>query len=623
MAWHNVQQTMRLLTALQEMGKGQSGAKDKKGGGKGDKGAAHQKKRLCPWADCKAAQQKQQTIGGTTCHCCRRPFASTPPLEKLVEWAYAEKLNTSPTQSKADKDAAVQGKGKGKSTGKSGGKQSAATAADTAKALSPEQLKDLRATRLAGLKTTQGGNTADAGAVASYDSPQQRLPQEPGKLDASALEELENVQPTIKEILQLVATDLAVTMPQAQDANAALASHMAAFSPCTTVEAKAELEARLAETKGFLAATNAPKVRARLQEQLDEDEKELSQLCRRGSPSSAQEASCLREALQALDRLQKARFDKEQLGKTKAKERTEKRFQLLEILSGQVDILKQSVETHDAEHLAKHEAKSQVLSEQEETVAALLRTRIDAADAEVARLAQLRQQQQQQQVGAAQAGQASANAQPDPLAVAMAQLEEMKNTQLELLTKIQDMQQREGTLGDKAADDAMEVAKQALIEASAVQAKSDATMTFLDADDVYEEATPDDLPDFVPPSQESLDACSHLYFMLKLWNEGGCLAFNLGELKGHCKAKEETLTLLRSLLGTKLWDGWFDVVADPFPDEEILPRQAVLYLALALEKLKTRYDAIEATTIAAKESYAIMAATTKKRRALKRTADAV
>ena len=80
---------------------------------------------------------------------------------------------------------------------------------------------------------------------------------------------------------------------------------------------------------------------------------------------------------------------------------------------------------------------------------------------------------------------------------------------------------------------------------------------------------------------------------------------------------------MKSLLGTKLWDGWFDVVADPFPDEEILLRQAVSYLALALEKLKTRYDAIEATTIAAKESYAIMAATTKKRRALKRTADAV
>ena len=389
MAWHNMQQTMKLLTALQDMGKQQKGTK---GNGKAAYGGAQLgKKKFCPWADCTAAQKHHATVGGgPNCHSCRRAFSQVPPLERLVDWAYQEKLNTSPTLSKGEgkgKGQKGQGKGKGKDT-------STHTAAKEEP--SAEELRLLREQRLTELKGAKAAAQPNAPQAEAAGAKQQRLPQEPGKLDADSVSELEQVQPTIKEILLLVAADLVVAMPETQDPEATLASHMSGFSPCTTVEAKAELEARLAETKGFLAATNAPKVRARLQEQLDEDEKELSQLCRRGSPSAAQEASSLREALQALDRLQNARFDKEQAGRNKASERTEKRTLLLETLQSQVDVLKHSVGVHEADQLAKHEAKSQILSEQEKAVAELLLARVHAADAETTRLQQLELLQQQQ-----------------------------------------------------------------------------------------------------------------------------------------------------------------------------------------------------------------------------------
>ena len=129
MAWQDVQKTMKLLSALSEFGgkgfKG-SGKDGPKGGGKNGKhGAATQKQRLCPWADCAAANKKQATWGGAAaCHCCRRAFSATPPIEKLVDWAYEEKLKASPTK-RLDDGKGAKDKGKGKSAGK--GKGPAAT----------------------------------------------------------------------------------------------------------------------------------------------------------------------------------------------------------------------------------------------------------------------------------------------------------------------------------------------------------------------------------------------------------------------------------------------------------------------------------------------------------------
>ena len=150
MAWQDMQKTMKLLAALSEMGKDgkTAGGQQPSGKATGGKGA-QSKKRLCPWADCAAAQKKQPTVGGgPNCHCCRRPFASTPPLERLVDWAYQERLKTSPTA----KTGAGKG-GKGKTTG----------APPTTKTdPTDEDLKKLREQRLGELKAVEAGKPPQA-----------------------------------------------------------------------------------------------------------------------------------------------------------------------------------------------------------------------------------------------------------------------------------------------------------------------------------------------------------------------------------------------------------------------------------------------------------------------------
>ena len=69
-----------------------------------------------------------------------------------------------------------------------------------------------------------------------------------------------------------------------------------------------------------------------------------------------------------------------------------------------------------------------------------------------------------------------------------------------------------------------------------------------------------------------------------------------------------TNALSTCLLGQKLWDGWFDLLVDPIPDFEIIPRQALTFVAMSLDRMKAKYDAVEATKTAAAKSYATFVA---------------
>ena len=99
MAWQNIAKTLEMLASLgqhndttgawQKVAK-QAGGKASKGASKGSgkdgsKGNGKGNTRLCPWAGCKAAENQQATWGGlANCHCCKRSFANTPPVEHLV-----------------------------------------------------------------------------------------------------------------------------------------------------------------------------------------------------------------------------------------------------------------------------------------------------------------------------------------------------------------------------------------------------------------------------------------------------------------------------------------------------------------------------------------------------------
>ena len=161
MAWGDFAKVGKLLSSLGQMtdttgawslatkkragGKGTS-----KGGGKdGSKGNGKGSARLCPWAGCKAAENQQATWGGLpNCHCCKRSFAQTPPVEHLVEREYKALLSKRGGTEKGSTGKGAAGKGaagKGIKGGKGGNAEASATELE-------EQLAQLRLKRQAELK---------------------------------------------------------------------------------------------------------------------------------------------------------------------------------------------------------------------------------------------------------------------------------------------------------------------------------------------------------------------------------------------------------------------------------------------------------------------------------------
>ena len=52
----------------------------------------------------------------------------------------------------------------------------------------------------------------------------------------------------------------------------------------------------------------------------------------------------------------------------------------------------------------------------------------------------------------------------------------------------------------------------------------------------------------------------------------------------------------------------------PIENAEVVPRQALTYASIALEKLKAKYDAVEQTVTEATKAFALMTAAAKKRK---------
>ena len=126
------------------------------------------------------------------------------------------------------------------------------------------------------------------------------------------------------------------------------------------------------------------------------------------------------------------------------------------------------------------------------------------------------------------------------------------------------------------------------------------------------------LPQQQPSADElgkkQLVACGHLHHLLVLWNQGGCQPVTFGEMRKYCLAAKETHVLMKFLLGEQLWDGWFCLAgADP-EDNEPVPRQAMAYVALALDNMKTLYQGVEDSKKTAAESFAQLTSEAKRRR---------
>ena len=386
MAWGDLAKVSKLLESLGSLsngwktkaGKGGKGGKDGKGGGK-----SNAKQRLCPWADCTAAAKQQPTWGGAAaCHCCRRSFANTPPLERLVQWAYAEKLKTSPTVNKAGTDA-DKSKDKGKEANKDKGK---ASGKGKGKDLTPsdEELAKVREQRLAELKAAKAGqpppppaaqtsvlqDQADLAASRFCAfTPEVKAPPgfkapAPGEakwqsmtLDTNTATIMVEAQEAMEEISRSVALDFAPTSftptlsPQDE-----LEKLTAATKPCATAADRLKLEDEIGKTKAMVAMGGAPNLIEYLEGTLKTQEAELERLSKKAHGNAMQRAGLV-ETKAALIKEREARAERALGGKDKGQERKTERLGLLFQLEGAVQAVRAGLLAHDQEYLKLHDQR--------------------------------------------------------------------------------------------------------------------------------------------------------------------------------------------------------------------------------------------------------------------------
>ena len=600
MAWQDMQKTMKILAALSEMGgKTAKGGGSKGAGGKG----AQAKKKLCPWADCAAAKKHQPTTGGgPNCHCCRRPFASTPPLERLVDWAYQEKLKASPTVSKGA------GKGNGKNNNDKSKDMGKATAPDP----TDEELKRLREQRLAELKTAKTAKAGESPASSPAtiipggsakeeqktdgeqpEAARAKVKWIPRELDGPTIDSMNLYQESFHAVVASLAEDLFPTEEELKDPAAVVAAWLALDKNCATLAESDLLRNEITTLKSQIAVgTTGQDSTTMLQNLLAQKE---AALAKKKDPSSATRLRSLISAKEVWELDKQSKADRSAAGALKATARQQERITTMQSLFDHLVTITDSLKYHDGCYEEAHKERKGLLDVNHIKIGDLFDNMItEAKEKEKKAAAQPPQQ----------APAATPAAATDPLAQALSQLEDMRTSQAILLKKIQEM--------ESATPPDVSIAV-----AEALAKAPDAAMAIptLSPEDTFEGADPADLPD-VAATAEQLTACGHLYQLLALWAQGGCQAVTFGTLSTHSIAGDETPKLLRSLLGEKLWNGWFDLLTEPIQPEEYLPRQALMFVNKALKRLKDKYEGIEETKKEAAKAYALMTAESKKRKAV-------
>ena len=360
---------------LADFGKG----KDDKGK-KGDGRTRNFKKVFCPWADCTAAQKQQATVGGgANCHCCRRAFSQAPPLEKLVEWAYKLKLQAPPTTSlKAGKDGrgAQQEKGKGNGKGKAG--KGADKQAAPAAAQADDDLKALRAARLAELKTAKDAQAAPPTVlqeVAKVFDVEDNSAQRTLQLLEALVTDVAGASAQAKKVVDSVHAEILPSQKELPTPDITLAQLLQSVKSCASVATKEAAERALSATSQAVVALQAcgtSDTDADLLMLLKRQVRQRGEVTRLTdkAPTFELRRLALAEARVAYEKQLQAEQDFTARGKQKAKARIQEREQILHDVAEVIDALKranaaaglQLQEEHDVRAAKKNTLGIQVLN---------------------------------------------------------------------------------------------------------------------------------------------------------------------------------------------------------------------------------------------------------------------
>ena len=621
MAWHNMQQTMRLLTALQDMGKDQKDGggwwKSKKGGGKGEPPAT--KKKWCIWKGCEAALAGKPTMGDKLdCHSCGRHFSQEPPLEQVIQWAYDAKLKAATQGGDLQTKGGGKGNAKGKDTakGKSAGKgkavdpppqqqqqQQAGTAADT----------ELRARRLEEFKAAKAGHPPQGHPPQPAQSllqgqaalavarqvvlPPPEPPQAESKwlamtLDANTSQIMVDLQEALESVAKSVSLDLAPTSYQPSlTPQEELDKLTAATKSCATAADKARLEDEIAQTKAMLAMSGPQSVMDMLTTTLKSQEAELEKLSKKAHGNAMQKAS-LEEAKAALVKEREARAERAIGGKAKTDERKRERLRLLKQVVDAVEAVKSGVRDHENEYLALHTRRQTAREAHDKDVDRLLDELIAErkADAEAEKLAAAN--------GAPQtlssAMEVSPPAKQDALAAALEEIEKHK----ELITQLQAgiANSAPATASQATASAAATEAGKAKETAAAEAAKQVAAANQLkvatggDNDpmiDLFREMTPDvnELPDpngpMLGPDKKQVDTLSAFFSAMPWGSSLPALTFHV--LGAHP-------SIVHGLIGDKMWQETWGEKHERITTMHMVPYSILNVAKLALERMKIQPD---------------------------------
>ena len=180
-------------------------------------------------------------------------------------------------------------------------------------------------------------------------------------------------------------------------------------------------------------------------------------------------------------------------------------------------------------------------------------------------------------------------------------------------------QKAEETAAEVAAQHAELQRKYDALQAQAAQAETlhKQAIGLQQAEVIFGRADSEMIPADVAPKagqKTFYKICGHLFQLLERWQFGGGIAISLAELNHHSLAKGDTQNLMRKLLGTQLWEGWFGKPDFVMAEESVLPRQLLTFLHLALKRLKTHYEAVEEAMAAAAKAYELLAEASAKKR---------
>ena len=376
-------------------GDGRSASRNGKGGGKGaDKGTAGGKggpatkhDRTCQREGCRAATKKQATFGGgCNCFACGLSLHATLPIEQLVDWAYAERLDAKRMEN-LDK-AQSKDKGNGKDQASPPKTPAAkAKAAATPATLTTEELATLRVQRLAEMKDVNSPpKDTPTQEVARVFVEEARAPK---KLELdwgefAAAKELSTSAVAIVEALK------AETMPSEDllKPPAELVEAMIAKSAHSKSDAgKTQADAALQTTKECLATMRAGGtddkdelfvLMAAREKRLEKEAQRLEDKQPSKKSRKLHLVSMTTDYAKALG----AQADSRATGAAKATERAAARIKAADQLIAAATRLKQQAAEAHAKLSAAHQQRSQLKEAQGKEVVLLLEEKLKEVEAE-------------------------------------------------------------------------------------------------------------------------------------------------------------------------------------------------------------------------------------------------